>query len=172
MGARQRGDRSRRRDEAPTGTKGVGCMKKAGLSMDRQFPTPSLSRTVVPVVVTGGSGFIGSNIAHSLLREGRDVVILDNLSRPGVEQNLRWLQSEFKDRVHPVVADIRNAGDIDKAFADAQAVFHFAAQTAVTTSLQDPIEDFEINAKGTLNVLEAVRKAGRKAPVIFASTNK
>jgi CDP-paratose 2-epimerase len=147
-------------------------MKKAGLSVDQQFPTPSLSRTVVPVVVVGGSGFIGSNVAHSLLREGRDVVILDNLSRPGVEQNLRWLQSEFKDRVHPVVADIRNAGDIDKVFSDAQAVFHFAAQTAVTTSLQNPIEDFEINAGGTLNVLEAVRKAGRKAPVIFASTNK
>jgi CDP-paratose 2-epimerase len=148
-------------------------MRKTGSpEADQGFSAPSLSRRVLPVVVVGGSGFIGSNVAHSLLREGRDVIILDNLSRPGVEQNLRWLQAEFKDRVHPVLADVRRPNDIAGLFTDAEAVFHFAAQTAVTTSLVDPVGDFETNARGTLNVLEAVRKAGRKAPVIFASTNK
>ena len=145
-------------------------MNKAGF--DQSFPSPLLSRPNLPVLVVGGSGFIGSNLAFSFLREGRDVIILDNLSRPGVEQNLRWLQAAFGDQVHPVVADIRNSGDLDAAFSDAGAVFHFAAQTAVTTALLDPIGDFDTNARGTLNVLEAVRRAGRKAAVIFASTNK
>jgi CDP-paratose 2-epimerase len=147
-------------------------MTKAGVPKDQEFPAPSVSRPALHVAVVGGSGFIGSNVAHSFLREGRDVVILDNLSRPGVEQNLQWLQAEFGDRVHAVVADIRKPADIERVFVDAEAVFHFAAQTAVTTSLVDPVDDFETNARGTLNVLEAVRKAGRKAPVVFASTNK
>jgi CDP-paratose 2-epimerase len=74
--------------------------------------------------------------------------------------------------VHPLVADIRDFGAIRPAFASAKAVFHLAAQTAVTTSLADPMEDFEVNARGTINVLEAVRGTGRRVPVIFASTNK
>jgi CDP-paratose 2-epimerase len=148
-------------------------MKKAGVpASDRRLSTPSVQRKVAPVVVVGGSGFVGSNMASSFLREGRDVIVLDNLSRPGVEQNLNWLQAEFGDRVHAVLADIRSPGEIEGVFSDADAVFHFAAQTAVTTSLVDPVDDFEINARGTLNVLEAVRKAGRNAAVIFASTNK
>jgi CDP-paratose 2-epimerase len=148
-------------------------MRKAGIPVANQkFPAPSLPRRIPPVAVVGGSGFIGCNVAHSLLREGREVIILDNLSRLGAEQNLRWLQGQFKGRVHAVLADVRRPRDIDGVFADAEAVFHFAAQTAVTTSLADPVDDFETNARGTLNVLEAVRKAGRKAPVIFASTNK
>jgi CDP-paratose 2-epimerase len=132
----------------------------------------SASRKAAPIVVTGGSGFIGTNLAESFLAEGEEVVILDNLSRPGVEQNLAWLRKRHGDRVHPVLADVRDPGAIETAFVDAKAVFHFAAQTAVTTSLADPIADFEANARGTINVLEAVRRAGRKAPVIFASTNK
>jgi CDP-paratose 2-epimerase len=124
------------------------------------------------IVVTGGAGFIGSNLADALLHDGETVTVLDNLSRHGVRENLDWLRSRHGDRVQVVVADIRDAGAIEPVLAGASAVFHLAAQTAVTTSLSDPVDDFDINARGTLNVLEAVRKAGQRAPVIFASTNK
>ena len=134
--------------------------------------SPQVAKGARPVVITGGSGFIGSNLADSLLRDGEDVVILDNLARPGVDQNLAWLTGRHGARVHPVIADVRDLRGIEAAFADAKAVFHFAAQTAVTTSLVHPLEDFEANARGTINVLEAVRKAGHDAPVVFASTNK
>ena len=142
------------------------------MSMATKPAAPNVAKDALPVVVTGGSGFIGSSLADSLLRDGEDVVILDNLSRPGVEQNLAWLTERHGARAHPVLADVRDFRDIEAAFADAKAVFHLAAQTAVTTSLVHPVDDFEANARGTLNVLEAVRKVGKKAPVIFASTNK
>jgi CDP-paratose 2-epimerase len=134
--------------------------------------TPHVATGARPIVVTGGSGFIGSNLADSLLRDGEEVVILDNLARPGVDQNLAWLTDRHGARVHPLIADVRDIRGIEPAFADAKAVFHFAAQTAVTTSLVHPLDDFEANARGTINVLEAVRMAGHKAPVVFASTNK
>ncbi|MDF0663568.1 MULTISPECIES: NAD-dependent epimerase/dehydratase family protein [unclassified Rhizobium] len=133
---------------------------------------PHIASDATPVVVTGGSGFVGSNLADSLLGDGEDVIILDNLGRAGVDQNLSWLIDRHGARVHPVLADVRDLMGIEAAFKDAKAVFHYAAQTAVTTSIGDPLADFETNARGTLNVLEAVRKAGRQAPVIFASTNK
>ncbi|PTM96145.1 NAD-dependent epimerase/dehydratase family protein [Mycoplana dimorpha] len=133
---------------------------------------PALNGGAAPVLVVGGSGFIGSNLADSYLADGEDVIVLDNLSRAGVEKNLDWLKERHGARVHPVITDIRDWAAITPAFADARAIFHFAAQTAVTTSLSQPREDFEVNALGTLNVLEAARKAGRNAPVIFASTNK
>ncbi len=125
-----------------------------------------------PVLVTGGSGFIGSNLADSFLLDGREVVVLDNLSRPGVEQNLDWLIGRHGNRVHPVRADLRDAQAVREAARDVSAVVHLAAQTAVTTSLVDPVEDFEVNARGTLNVLEAVRALPQPIPVVFASTNK
>ncbi|NLS06360.1 NAD-dependent epimerase/dehydratase family protein [Rhizobium sp. P32RR-XVIII] len=137
-----------------------------------QLAAPSVAGNAAPILVVGGCGFIGCNIADSYLNDGEDVILLDNLSRPGVDQNLQWLKDHHGDRVHPVLADVRDLRSIEAAFADAKCVFHFAAQTAVTTSLAHPIDDFETNARGTLNVLEAVRKAGRNAPVIFASTNK
>lgn len=133
---------------------------------------PSVSRAVRPVVITGGSGFIGSNLADSFLADGHDVVVVDNLSRPGVDQNLRWLTDRHGDRVHPMPADLRDEAAMRDAMRDAQAVIHLAAQTAVTTSLTAPMEDFEVNARGTLNVLEAIRATGRPVPVLFASTNK
>ena len=107
-----------------------------------------------------------------MLNDGTRVTVLDNLSRAGVQQNLKWLQQRHGERLHVAIADVRDAAAIEPVLNEAAAVFHFAAQTAVTTSLADPAEDFEINARGTFNVLEAVRKAGRQAPVIFASTNK
>ena len=137
-----------------------------------RLAAPNLAKGSAPIVITGGSGFIGSNLADSLLLEGEDVVILDNLTRPGVDQNLAWLTERHGKRVHPVLSDIRDVRGIEPVFTDAKAVFHLAAQTAVTTSLVHPIDDFETNGRGTINVLEAVRKAGRQAPVIFASTNK
>lgn len=137
-----------------------------------RLATPHVASAAAPIIITGGSGFIGSNLAESFLAEGEDVVILDNLSRAGVDQNLAWLTERHGDRVHPVLADVRDLRSIESTFKDAKAVFHLAAQTAVTTSLNLPLDDFEVNARGTINVLEAVRNAGRKAPVIFASTNK
>ena len=124
------------------------------------------------IVITGGAGFIGSNLADALLGEGETVTVLDNLSRAGVSENLDWLKGRHGERLRVAVADIRDPDGIEPILAEASAVFHFAAQTAVTTSLVKPVEDFDINARGTLNVLEAVRKAGKRAPVIFSSTNK
>lgn len=134
--------------------------------------TPPSSSPTNPIVITGGAGFIGSNLADALLSDGEIVRVVDNLSRGGVQQNLAWLQERHGDKLQVSIADLRDAGAMDTAMADAAAVFHFAAQTAVTTSLADPVDDFEVNARGTLNVLEAVRKAGHRAPVIFSSTNK
>jgi CDP-paratose 2-epimerase len=136
------------------------------------LPAPAAARGTSPILITGGSGFIGSNLAARFLADGEEVIVLDNLSRAGVAQNLAWLRENHGDRVHLLQADIRDAEAIRPAFTDARAVFHFAAQTAVTTSLAEPIEDFEVNGRGTLNVLEAARRSGRRMPVIFASTNK
>ncbi len=125
-----------------------------------------------PILVTGGAGFIGSNLAESFLAEGREVTVLDNLSRPGVAQNLDWLRGRFGNRLRVLAADLRDDGMVGEAVREAGAVFHLAAQTAVTTSLDRPVEDFEVNARGTLNLLEAVRRTERRVPVVFASTNK
>ncbi|RAK52813.1 SDR family NAD(P)-dependent oxidoreductase [Phenylobacterium deserti] len=125
-----------------------------------------------PVLVTGGAGFIGCNIADRLAADGHEVIVYDALTREGVERNLSWLKSRHGAQITHVAADIRDARAVDEAVREAQAVFHMAAQVAVTTSLVDPIEDFEVNILGGLNVLEAVRRRGGTAPVIFASTNK
>lgn len=125
-----------------------------------------------PVLVTGGAGFIGCNIADRIAREGHDVIILDALARPGVEANLDWLKARHGGKIHPIIADIRDEEAVAKGVRDAGAVFHMAAQVAVTTSLIDPIDDYQVNIRGTLTVLEAVRRRGEQVPVIFASTNK
>jgi CDP-paratose 2-epimerase len=122
-------------------------------------------------VITGGAGFIGTNLAERLLEDGHQVLVFDNLSRAGVEQNLQSLCRRYP-RVEVQVADIRDKYKVERAVRSAQHVFHFAAQVAVTTSLVQPVVDFEVNAAGTVNVLEAVR--GRPTPptFIFTSTNK
>jgi CDP-paratose 2-epimerase len=124
------------------------------------------------VLITGGAGFIGSNLADQLASDGHDVLVYDALARAGVERNLAWLRSRHPQRIHWIQADVRDRTAITQAAAGADVVFHFAAQVAVTTSIEAPREDFEVNLLGTMNVLEAVREAGRCAPVIFASTNK
>jgi CDP-paratose 2-epimerase len=125
-----------------------------------------------PVLVTGGAGFIGSNIAHRLASEGHDVLIYDALSRPGVERNLHWLQSCHPRRVSFVRGDVRDEDGLASVARQASAVFHMAAQVAVTTSMVEPREDFDINVRGTLHLLDALRLSGRRVPLIFASTNK
>ncbi len=125
-----------------------------------------------PVLITGGAGFVGCNVADRLLSMGVPVLLFDNLSRPGVEQNLQWLRETYGDLVQTEIADIRDRVALRRAAAGAKQVFHFAAQVAVTTSLVDPIEDFEINAGGTLNLLEALRALPEPPPLVFTSTNK
>ena len=125
------------------------------------------------VIITGGTGFIGTNAAARHLRNGDDVVVIDNLSRTGAHANLAWLRS--KGRFCFVELDIRDANRVAALFAqhnDATRVLHLAGQVAVTTSVADPRADFESNALGTFNVLEALRASGSEAAVLFASTNK
>ncbi len=119
------------------------------------LPGPAIARRSRPMVITGGSGFIGSNLADALMSEGEDVVVIDNLCRAGVERNMEWLQPEASRPLrHGSVRRARPRA-MGPVIAEAKGVFHLAGQTAVTTSLVDPPEDFEVNARGTLNVLEA-----------------
>lgn len=122
------------------------------------------------ILITGGAGFIGSNLADRLADAGHEVTLLDTLARPGVERNLKWLLLRHRNAVRNLQTDVRDAEGVAHAVAEADAVFHLAAQVAVTTSLSDPRGDFEVNLGGTLNLLEAARE--RRVPVIFASTNK
>jgi len=126
----------------------------------------------VTILVTGGAGFIGSNLADRLAGEGRTVRVYDALSRAGTERNLEWLRSRHGERIDFVHADIRDADRLGHAAAEAQAVFHLAAQVAVTTSLDDPRADHDINIGGTFNLLEALRRRDAEVPLVFASTNK
>jgi len=125
-----------------------------------------------PVLVTGGAGFIGCNLADRLAALGHRVRVYDSLQRPGVAANLEWLRACHRDHIEAAIADIRDADTLADAAGDCQAVFHLAAQVAVTTSLTDPRADFAVNALGTLNLLEALRRRSPAPPVIFASTNK
>jgi CDP-paratose 2-epimerase len=124
-------------------------------------------------VITGGAGFIGSNVADYYLSNGSDVTILDNLSRPGSEHNLAWLESRHGSRLNMVRADVRDGdGAVAEAIAGADVVFHLAGQVAVATSVSDPVHDFQVNAFGTLNVLEAARHSPSRPVVVYSSTNK
>ena len=125
-----------------------------------------------PVLVVGGAGFIGSNLSHRLLELGHRVRIFDNLSRPSVERNLRWLRAEGGRRLEVEIADVRDPISLQRAVRGVSHVFHFAAQVAVTSSLEDPLHDFEVNAQGTLNLLEAIRSLPEPPSVLFTSTNK
>jgi CDP-paratose 2-epimerase len=122
--------------------------------------------------ITGGAGFIGSNCAHRFLEQGHEVTIYDNLSRPGAALNLAWLRQHHGGRARLVEKDVRDYDALLEAIAGADVVLHLASQVAVTTSVSDPRLDFEINALGTFNVLEAVRHRCPEAAVLYASTNK
>jgi len=125
-----------------------------------------------PVLITGGCGFIGSNLAHRILSSGRPVLLFDNLSRPGVEKNLAWLHKTHGDLMRIEAADVQDPHVLRCAVSRASQVFHFAAQVAVTTSLVNAVQDFEVNAHGTLNLLEAIRAQDNPPPLVFTSTNK
>ncbi len=123
-------------------------------------------------LITGGAGFVGTNLADRLLSEGKPVMVFDNLSRAGVQNNLYWLKEKHPDLLQIMIADIRDKVAVKQAVANANTVFHFAAQVAVTSSLVNPFHDFEVNAQGTLNLLEAIRNTDNPPPIVFTSTNK
>jgi CDP-paratose 2-epimerase len=125
-----------------------------------------------PVLITGGAGFIGTNLAARLLADGCEVIVFDNLSRHGVAENLHWLSQIGNGRLDTCIGDTRDADAVRNVVSRAGCVYHFAAQVAVTSSLEDPLTDFEVNLHGTLNVLEAIRHAPQRPPLVFTSTNK
>ncbi len=126
------------------------------------------------IVITGGAGFIGSNTADHLLREGHEVIIIDDLSRSGSEKNLSWLKESHPDvAFHRIdIRDFQLLKDTYSQVGKIDILFHFAAQVAVTTSVENPRKDFEINALGSFNVLEAVRELDLDPIILYASTNK
>ena len=124
------------------------------------------------ILITGGAGFLGVNAATRMVEDGWHVTLLDNLSRPGTERNLKWLITQFPTETTFVKEDVRNASALNEHVKNQDAILHLAGQVAVTTSLVDPVTDFDVNAGGTLNLLEATRKHNPEAPFVFASTNK
>lgn len=149
---------------------GLPAVRKA--AQPTTFPSYTGDESEKHTLITGGAGFIGTNLADRLLSAGEPVLIYDNLSRPGVEQNLQWLCERHRDLVQVEIADIRNRFMLRDAVRRSKKVFHLAAQVAVTTSLEEPVSDFEINAQGTLNLLEALRSLPEPPPLVFTSTNK
>jgi CDP-paratose 2-epimerase len=123
-------------------------------------------------LITGGAGFIGTNLAHRLLTSGGEVVIFDNLSREGSKKNLQWLCNNHLVGLIVKTGDIRDFAAVREAVTGVDQVFHFAAQVAVTRSLEMPVEDFDINLRGTLNLLESIRECSSKPKLLFTSTNK
>jgi CDP-paratose 2-epimerase len=123
-------------------------------------------------LITGGCGFLGSNIAGQILKKGEELLIFDNLYRSGSEQNLNWLRSQGQYQF--IHADIRNTNDVERAVKEFKpdVIFHLAGQVAMTTSIANPRLDFEINALGTLNILESVRKHCPDSAIVYSSTNK
>jgi CDP-paratose 2-epimerase len=126
----------------------------------------------IRVLITGGAGFIGTNLACRLVQHGAEVCILDSLARAGSEDNVRWLSEQFPDRIEFVNGDVRDAALLQSLVANVDHIYHLAAQVAVTTSLVRPLDDFEVNALGTLNLLEAMRDCARPPSLVFTSTNK
>lgn len=125
------------------------------------------------VVVTGGAGFVGSHLVESLVRDGYSVTVFDALMRPGSQLNMEWLRDRYPaGQLKFVHGDVRQFGSVMTAVRDGDIIYHLAGQVAVTSSVSNPRSDFETNALGTLNVLEAARRSGRRPPVIFTSTNK
>jgi CDP-paratose 2-epimerase len=147
-------------------------LQREGLSLSNRMSASSKTRSVL---IFGGAGFVGSNWAqHLLTKTDAKVHIFDNLSRSKVEHNLHWLQSlaQGTERLEISIADVRDKRAVEKAVSGASEIYHFAAQVAVTTSLDNPRSDFEINAGGTLNILEAARQSGNQPFLLFTSTNK
>jgi CDP-paratose 2-epimerase len=141
-------------------------------SLNNSTLTVVTDRRQHTTLITGGAGFIGTNLADALLSKGRSVIIYDNLSRDGVEKNLEWLKDKYPENLRIEIADVRNETKLRDAVNAADEVYHFAAQVAVTTSCTDPMLDFEVNTRGTINLLEAIRNSEKQPPLVFTSTNK
>ena len=123
--------------------------------------------------ITGGAGFVGSNYVHRLVQRGENVTVYDNLSRAGAPKNITWLEDSFgKDAFKLIVGDLRDDRLLTESAKDADVIVHLAGQVAVTTSVINPREDFEANALGTFNALEAARLSERNPIFIYSSTNK
>lgn len=124
------------------------------------------------ILITGGAGFIGVNTAMHFLEMDYNVHVLDNLSREGVSENLAFLEPYSNCKVH--IEDIRNQSFVYSLFESSlyDVVIHLAAQTTITDSIVDPVKDFEINARGTLNLLEAIRRTDKNSVFLFSSSNK
>ena len=124
-------------------------------------------------LITGGAGFIGTNLADFYLSNNKRVTVFDNFSRAGTHENMRWLKQRYGDRLQVVEGDVRWTDEVFQSLVEeSEVVFHLAAQVAVTTSVTNPVEDFEINAFGTFNVLETIRKSTSKPTLLYSSTNK
>lgn len=123
-------------------------------------------------LITGGCGFVGSNLAAEVLKRGGELFVFDNLSRHGSAQNLNWLKEHGDFKYYPF--DIRNANDVETAIKEIKpdVVFHLAGQVAMTTSISNPRMDFEINTMGTFNLLDSIRKYAPNAAILYSSTNK
>lgn len=123
-------------------------------------------------LITGGAGFVGSNLAAEVLNRGEELIVFDNLFRHGSGQNLEWLKTKGQFKYYPY--DIRNYNDVETVIKDIKpdVIFHLAGQVAMTTSLQNPRLDFETNTLGTHNLLEAVRKYSPESMILYSSTNK
>lgn len=127
------------------------------------------------LVITGGCGFVGANLVFEALMNGYEVTVVDNLSRLGSEENLTWLSGlQHPGRLSFVKADVRNASEIEEIIRRSRpdGIFHLAGQVAMTTSISRPRDDFETNALGTLNVLEALRQYAKDSLIVYSSTNK
>jgi CDP-paratose 2-epimerase len=133
----------------------------------------SVRRDVRPTLITGGAGFIGTNLAHRLLERGDHVIVFDNFSRPQVRANVEWLLSRHGDdgRLGVVMGDARDREAVRRVVGASGRIYHLAAQASVSSSLDDPGRDFDVNAGGTLEVLEAVRARRQPPPLLFASTH-
>ncbi len=123
--------------------------------------------------ITGGAGFIGSNYVHRLVQRGENVTVYDNLSRGGAPKNVAWLEKTFgKEAFRLIKGDVRDAALLRESAKEADVIVHLAGQVAVTTSVTNPRDDFEANALGTFNALEAARLSGKNPIFLYASTNK
>jgi CDP-paratose 2-epimerase len=150
----------------------VSTARSEARSIPNGKPRDAVSTVEGTTLITGGAGFIGANLAHHIAKNGGHVVLLDNLSRPEVHLNGDWLRTQHGGRVQLVVGDVRDLRAVREVVAQADRVFHFAAQVAVTSSIADPQADFAVNAQGTLNVLSAIKEQKRQIPLFFTSTNK
>lgn len=135
-------------------------------------PSLPFTEASAPVLIVGGAGFIGCNLAAHLARAGARIRLYDDLSRPGVAHNLAWLRGAHGDQIEVCIEDVRDGAALREAVVGVQAVFHLAAQVAVATSVISPRHDFEVNAGGTLELLEALRALPTPPPLVFTSTSK